>query len=64
MFTLCIFAGNYFGKPPMRAKAYIDTHKKKGGGYLNDEAKERVVWFLHLILKHVCVLANLFRINT
>jgi hypothetical protein len=48
MFTLCIFAGNYFGKPPMRAKAYIDTHKKKGGGYPNDEVKERVYGFYTL----------------
>jgi hypothetical protein len=52
------------GKPPTRAKVYIDTHTKKGGGHPNDEVKERVVWFLHLILKYICVLVNLFKINT
>jgi hypothetical protein len=52
------------GTPPTRAKVYINTHTKKGSGYPNDEIRERVVWFLHLILKHICVLTNLFRINT
>jgi hypothetical protein len=52
------------GTPPTRTKVYIDTHIQPNGGYLNDEVRVRVVWFLHLILKHICILANLFRINT
>ena len=41
-----------------------DTYTQSGGSYPNDEVRARVVWFLHLILKHICILAYLFRINT
>ena len=58
------FTGTYFGHTSTRVKVYIDTHTQPGSGYPNDEVKERVVSFLHLILKHICVLANLFKINT
>jgi hypothetical protein len=39
-FIICLYYGFLkvitLGKPLTRAKAYIDTHKKKGGGYPND----------------------------
>jgi hypothetical protein len=49
--------------PPTRTKVYIDTHTQPGGKYPNDEVRAKMVWFLHLILKHISVLAYLFRIN-
>ena len=52
------------GKPPTKAKVYIDTYTKKGDSYPNDEVNEKVGWLLHLISKYICVLANLIRINT
>jgi hypothetical protein len=52
------------GTPPTRTQVYIDIHTQLGGKYPNDEVRARVVWFLHFIFKHICVLAYLFRINT
>jgi hypothetical protein len=48
----------------MKTKVYIDTHTQLGNKYPNDEVRARVVWFLHLILKYICILAYLFRNNT
>jgi hypothetical protein len=51
------------GTPPTRMKVYIDTHTQPGDKYPNDEVRARVVWFLHVTFKHLCLLAYLFMIN-
>ena len=42
------------GKPPTRAKVYINTHTKKGDGYPNDEARESGMVITSYLETYLC----------